>query len=125
MSETIFDVGMHIGQDTAFYLAKGFRVIAIEANPLLVRDAEKSFKKEIKAGKLTILNIGVGDKEGVFPFYVNAKYSEWSSFDKELGSREGGCANIVDIPMLPFEQLLTRYGTPYYLKIDIEGHDLM
>ena len=31
----IFDVGLHTGQDTAFYLKKGFRVIAIEANPLL------------------------------------------------------------------------------------------
>jgi hypothetical protein len=32
----IYDVGMCDGADTAFYLAKGFRVIAIEANPTLV-----------------------------------------------------------------------------------------
>ena len=52
----IFDIGMHVGQDTAFYLAKGFRVIAVEANPLLVRDAEKHFKNQIETGQLTILN---------------------------------------------------------------------
>lgn len=123
--KTIFDLGMNVGQDTAFYLAKGFRVFAIEADPLLVRDAENHFKNEIETGRLTILNIGIGDKEGVFPFYVNAKYSEWSSFDKEIGCREGGCKEVVDIPMIPFEQLLTRYGTPYYVKIDIEGNDFM
>lgn len=124
VARTIFDIGMHIGQDTAFYLAKGFRVVAIEANPMLVRDAELRFRNEILAGRLTILNVGIGDKEGIFPFYVNAKYSEWSSFEKEVGSREG-CKEVIDIRMIPFEHVLTHYGTPYYLKIDIEGHDFM
>ena len=32
----IFDIGMHIGQDTEFYLKKGFCVVAVEANPKLV-----------------------------------------------------------------------------------------
>jgi hypothetical protein len=36
----IYDVGMHTGQDTEFYLAKGFNVIAIEANPLLMQKAQ-------------------------------------------------------------------------------------
>ena len=40
----IFDVGMHIGQDTACYLAKGFQVLAIKANPLLVRDVQSTLK---------------------------------------------------------------------------------
>jgi FkbM family methyltransferase len=119
--KTIFDLGMHVGQDTAFYLAKGFRVIAIEANPVLAQDGERNFKKQIDAGQLTILNIGVGDKEGVFPFYVN-HHSEWSSFDKDIGSRDG-CKELVDIPMFPFEKILARYGTPYFMKVDIEGYD--
>jgi hypothetical protein len=66
-SDLIFDVGMHKGQDTAFYLAKGFRVVAIEANLSLVRWARFRFRREIKRGQLKILNIGVGEKEGVFP----------------------------------------------------------
>lgn len=32
--DLIIDVGMHYGNNTAFYLKKGFRVAAIEANPL-------------------------------------------------------------------------------------------
>ncbi len=31
--DLIFDVGMNNGDDTDFDLAKGFRVVAIEANP--------------------------------------------------------------------------------------------
>jgi len=29
----VYDVGMHTGQDTAYYLFKGYDVVAIEANP--------------------------------------------------------------------------------------------
>ena len=31
--DLIFDVGLHRGEDTEFYLKKGFRVVAFEANP--------------------------------------------------------------------------------------------
>ena len=85
----IYDVGMHVGQDTAFYLAKGFNVVAVEANPLLARAGEKKFSSFIRDGRLTILNVGIGAEAGVFPFYVNDTLSEWSSFNKEIGAREG------------------------------------
>ena len=31
-ADLIYDVGMHRGEDTAFYLRKGFRVVAVEAD---------------------------------------------------------------------------------------------
>jgi hypothetical protein len=31
----IYDVGMHEGEDTQFYIARGFKVVSIEANPQL------------------------------------------------------------------------------------------
>ena len=34
--DLIYDVGMHKGEDTDYYLQKGFRVVAFEANPDLV-----------------------------------------------------------------------------------------
>ena len=32
----VFDIGLNRGQDTANYLAKGYNVVAVEANPELV-----------------------------------------------------------------------------------------
>jgi FkbM family methyltransferase len=122
--DLIFDVGMHVGQDTAFYLAKGFRVVAIEANPFLAKQGKIRFKAEVDAGRLVILDVGVGIQEGIFPFYINSQHDEWSSFDKEIGSR-GGCKEVIEVSILPFETLIDRYGTPYYLKIDIEGYDFV
>jgi len=37
MRDLIFDIGANNGDDTAFYLKKGFRVVAIEADPALAQ----------------------------------------------------------------------------------------
>ena len=122
-NKLIYDLGMHIGQDTDYYLKKGFRVIAVEANPLLVQSAQQLFACEIESKQLTILNVGIGPQTGTFPFYVNRKYSEWSSFDEEIGNREGG-ADLIQVEMTTIENILREFGVPYYMKVDIEGHDM-
>lgn len=120
----IFDFGMHIGQDTEFYLAKGFDVVAVEANPILVAEAESKFSEFIKSGRLVIVNSGISDETSSrIPFYVNHQYSEWSSFIEDIGAR-GGKYHTINIDVLATPVLFQKYGTPYYLKIDIEGFDL-
>jgi hypothetical protein len=42
----IFDVGLHKGEDTDFYLRKGFRVVAFEAHPDLILNCEVRFERE-------------------------------------------------------------------------------
>jgi FkbM family methyltransferase len=118
----IFDVGMNIGEDTAFYLKKGFRVVAIEANPVLVKAARKRFFFSILSGRLTLLNVGIGMEEGDFPFYINKTHQEWSSLIREIGAR-GDLYEEVRVYVVTLDTLLRKYGVPYYLKIDIEGMD--
>jgi FkbM family methyltransferase len=120
----IFDIGMHIGQDTEFYLKKGFRVIAVEANPALVKKANSKFKSEVKDGQLVIENVALGHERGKTTFYVNKKVSEWSSVHEHLGARQVGAKKIT-VEMARYVDLAEKYGTPYYLKIDIEGADLI
>lgn len=43
---------MHIGADTDFYLRKGFRVVAVEANPDLAARCQHRFRSEGDAGQL-------------------------------------------------------------------------
>ena len=38
----IFDIGMHHGQDTAYYLSLGNRVVAVDADPTLIDRARES-----------------------------------------------------------------------------------
>jgi len=124
MNKLIYDIGMHTGQDTLFYLKSGYNVLAIEADPILVEKANLKFKKFIDSGQLTILNIGIAESEGVLPFYRNLRLTEWSSFDKTMGSRSGQY-EVIDIPCTSTKKLFEQYGIPYYLKVDIEGFDYL
>jgi len=121
--DLIYDIGMHVGEDTVYYLRKGYRVLAIEANPLLVQQNTRKFAKAIAEKRLTILNVGVSDHEGILPFYVNHRLTEWSSFDKEMGTRNGTSYGIVEVPCVRTAQLFEQYGIPFYMKVDIEGFD--
>ena len=121
----VFDIGMHIGQDSINYLQEGFKVIAVEANPLLAEQNTNKFHKYIESGALAILNVGISDKEGNLPFYINKRTSEWSSFNFELGSRNNTPYEVKNIPCVTTESLFGKYGIPYYLKVDIEGYDYL
>jgi len=118
--DLIYDVGMHVGNDAASYMAQGYRVIGIEANPVLVEHCRKRFERELSAGVLKILPVGVSDVNGVMPFYVNTGNNEWSSFDKEIGWRDAE-GTVIEVPTMRFEEILEQFKTPFYLKVDIEG----
>jgi FkbM family methyltransferase len=119
----IFDIGMHIGQDTRFYLEKGFRVVAVEANPVLAEEASNLFREYIEDGQLVIVGKGIsGSESSSIPFYVNKTYTEWSSFVYDIGSRRDGCDTIF-VDVITVQYLFEKFGCPYYMKIDIEGLD--
>lgn len=122
-NDWIFDIGMHIGEDTRHYLAKGYKVLAVEANPILAKENSVKFKKAIDQKQLVILNAGIANKEAVLPFYVNHRLSEWSSFDKATGTRNNTAYHVIDVPCVTTRSLFEQYGVPYYLKVDIEGFD--
>jgi FkbM family methyltransferase len=119
----VYDVGMHTGQDTAYYLFKGYDVVAIEANPELVRRARKKFRDAIDDNRLQILHVGIAAKSGEADFYISTKKSVWSSFDKANATKEGSGFKAVRLRCAPFSEILHQYGVPRYLKVDIEGND--
>lgn len=123
--ELIYDVGMNTGDDTAYYLHRGYRVVAIEANPELVEIATARFAEEIASGRLTIRNVGIAEREGELTFWVCERHSEWSSLDRELAARDDSPHHPITIPCVRFRSILEEHGAPFYLKIDIEGHDAL
>ena len=115
---------MNDGSDAAYYLHSGYEVIAIEANPRLTEAAKLRFSQQIDEGKLTVLNLGIAQSEGMADFYVAANH-QWSSFSYEVASRRGmEIVETIRIPCMPLSAIIGKYGIPYYIKIDIEGYDL-
>jgi len=125
----IIDVGMHDGSDTAFYLAKGFEVAAVEANPQLVDAANERFAREIASGQLRVLPVAIAERAGTQPFAIADEMSIWSSLSPEFIKRNetaaGTTYRYVDVRTRPFESILEEIGVPHYLKIDIEGADML
>lgn len=126
--DLIFDVGFHQGEDTDFYLKKGFRVVGIEANPVLYAAGVERFKKEIAAGQLNLLNVAITDTEGPIRFFVNLRVTErgttsrdWADRNRKLGQE----SEEILVTGVRFERILRDFGVPYYLKIDIEGADVL
>jgi FkbM family methyltransferase len=122
MSELVFDIGMHNGDDTAYYLARGYRVVAIEANPNMCAIAQRRFADKIDAGQLAIRNVGIAETHGEMDFWISSQ-TEWSSFHSENATKGGAQATRIKVETMPFQQLIQEEGTPFFIKIDIEMND--
>jgi FkbM family methyltransferase len=120
--DLIYDVGLYDGGDTAYYLFRGYRVVALDANPVMIERARSRFAREIAERRLALLNVGLSHRPGTATFWVSER-GEWSSFDRAVASRNGTPHKAVSIPTVPFSEILAEHGVPHYLKIDIEGND--
>ena len=114
---------MNNGDDTAYFLEKGYRIVAIEANPTLVARATERFSGEIASSRLTVLNVGIDVRDQSRDFWVCDGNDEWSSFEHSMASRWGMSSHAVAVTCVRFRTVLQQSGVPYYLKVDIEGHD--
>ena len=122
MADLVFDVGMNNADDTAYYLSRGMKVVAVEADPSLCLAARERFSDAVTDGQLIIENIGIADREGESEFWISDR-SVWSSFSHENAVKGNAHATPVLIRTARFRRLLEQYGTPYFVKVDIEGND--
>jgi len=132
--DLIYDIGMHKGEDTEFYLRKGFRVIAFEADPDLVSFSKIRLKNFIDQGRLTIIEgaiVAVDAKDMTQKqtrFYKNDSNSLWGTTCgswAERNIRLGASSRTISVDKINFEVVLQNYGVPHYMKIDIEGSDMI
>jgi FkbM family methyltransferase len=125
----IFDVGMHEGEDTDFYLHKGFDVVAFEANPELIARCKARFTGAIAQGRLRIVEgaIAPASVGETVTFYKNA-YSIWGTIDSSWADRNemlGAASEKIVVPRVDIGKAFRDFGVPYYCKIDIEGADTL
>ncbi len=123
----VFDVGFFDGTDTSYYLSRGYQVTAFEANPNLYEIGSKNYLEAINSGKLQLLNLGIGKEIGkAIDFYIHTDNDEWSTFYKEAAINWGpGKSRIIKVPCITSEKMFKDYGIPDYLKVDIEGYDVL
>lgn len=128
----IYDVGMHQGQDTDFYLKKGFNVIAFEANSENVAVCRQKFAREIEEKRLTIVEGAITENEfsegkpRKVKFYRNVETSFWGSTSADFAARNevmGTRNELIEVDAVDFAEAIKKYGVPFYLKADIVGSE--
>jgi FkbM family methyltransferase len=132
LDDLIYDVGLHKGEDAEFYLRKGFRVVAFEANHELVASCSERLMEYLDRGQLTIVEgavvgpdvLGAGCR--TVKFYKNSDLSVWGTVRKDWADRNarlGTTSTVTEVEAINFADAVRTYGVPYFMKIDIEGCD--
>jgi FkbM family methyltransferase len=132
--DLIYDVGLHKGEDAEFYLRKGFRVVAFEANPELIAFCKEKLKDFLNNGQLTIVEgaivaphlIRTGQQK--VAFYKNCDDSTWGTVCADWAARNAKrntSSAVLELNAIDFVKEIKAHGVPYFMKIDIEGCDIV
>jgi FkbM family methyltransferase len=130
----IYDVGMHKGQDTDYYLKKGYRVIGFEANPENAAFCRDRFADAVADDRLTIVEGAIAERispngqRGKIKFYRNENHSLWGSTSEDWAYRNevmGTTHEVIEVNAVDFGECLEKYGVPFYMKADIVGSEII
>lgn len=123
----VFDVGANLGNYSQVFLDRQARVVAIEPQSYCCRFMRRRF-----AGRadMTVLRCGAGAESGTREMLISSAHV-LSSFNRvwvdrvNKTSRFGGNRIVwqkrEQAEIVTLDQLVERYGTPNYIKIDVEG----
>jgi FkbM family methyltransferase len=124
-NDLCFDIGGNVGDKAAIFLNLNAKVIIVEPQDSCVKILNEKF-----GGTAVILQKGAGSLNTVKKFYV-ANNSQISSFEKDwvTGLKDTRFTDVVvqkveDIEIITLDSLIETYGTPDFIKIDVEGYEL-
>ncbi len=131
----VFDIGANIGQKTDIFLRLGARVVAAEPDRLNQEILKQSFLSYRLVRKpVIIVGKAVSDKIGSHVMWVdepgsakNTLNQKWVETLRTDVSRFGATLefeNMVEVETTTLEELIRSYGLPFYIKIDVEGHEV-
>lgn len=119
----VVDVGANNGDDSDYYLRKGFRVLAIEADPELAKFLRRRFERQMEESLYHVANVAVTDSDRVITFYRNTR-SEWSSTRKNTKATKTNSHQVMEVAGTTLGKLLQPFDKIHYVKTDIEGAEL-
>lgn len=124
MNKIAFDIGANIGQTVDELLPNYDKIICFEPNPNLVTIIKNKF---FNNDKVTIEELGLSDKIETKKFNIsNSHVVSTFSEDWINNSRFTNVYNwdtSIDVKTTTLDEVINKYGTPYFIKIDVEGYE--
>jgi len=122
--DLIFDLGLHKGFDSEFYLKKGFRVVGLEAVPELA--AISAERLGSWGSRMTIVNKALFDRVGEnVNFYTVPNKDDWGSLNRDTAEKGVETAVEIVVETINLSWLFDTFGIPRYIKCDMEGGDII
>lgn len=85
---------------------------------------KRKFANELRDGSLVILNYALAAPYSEnLEFHICDANLEWSSLERWRVESTGHPARVVRVSGILLEDIIKEYGTPHYIKCDIEGAD--
>ncbi len=135
--DLIFDVGANAGDKTDVFLRIGARVIAVEPD----RESRKVLwgrflKYRMKPKPVTIVDKAVSEMAGLESMWIdepgsalNTLSRKWADTLRHDKERFEGAAGHLEfrqefkVETTTLNELMDEYGTPFFVKIDVEGYE--
>ena len=127
--DLVFDIGAHLGDRTAAFVALGARVVALEPQPAVRRWLERLVGR--REG-VTVSGEAVGRAVGTARLAVSRRTptlstlaDDWRAKLPEANPtfRNVRWEETVEVPVTTLDALIERYGVPRFCKIDVEGYE--
>jgi FkbM family methyltransferase len=133
--DLVFDIGANQGYKSDIFLRLGARVVAVEPDEkcqLVLK--EKFLKYRLRGKPLTLVNKAVSDQNSVQTMCVaspgsalntlSSKWAETLSNDEKRFGEKVRFEQLKQVETVSIEHLVGLYGLPFFIKIDVEGHEL-
>ncbi len=126
-NDLCFDIGANRGHVTRSLRECGARVVSVEPQQELAAALNEWYAKD----KAVLVECSaVGDAEGFEDFYLGSNDTvsslslDWIQAAKEEGRMPGVTwAEPIRVPVVTIQTLITRYGNPRFIKVDVEGYE--
>jgi FkbM family methyltransferase len=129
----IFDIGAYDGHKTAAFLEMAGKVVSCEPDQHNFRTLRIRFRN--RRSSVILENKALSDQSGTETFYVhhagsafNTLNPKWKQLleadDVSRWNEKIEFSTEVNISLTTLDQLISQYGSPYFIKIDVEGYEL-